>query len=157
MNISKWNYFMSLAMLSARRSKDPSTQTGAAIINPEGRIVGLGYNGFPNKCKNAFPWGREGNFLETKYAFVVHAEANAIMNATSNLEGAAMFCTLFPCNECAKLIVQAGIVNVIYWSDKYHDSDFTVAARYIFEAADVVTVSYVAAYTGREELEVSNK
>lgn len=142
-NISKQNYFMSLAMLSSRRSKDPSTQCGAAIVSvPQGRVVGLGYNGFPNGCKDAFPWDREGSFTNTKYAYVVHAEANAIMNATANLEGADIYCTLFPCNECAKLIVQAGIRQVIYWSDKYHDHDFSIAASLIFKAAKIKTTRY---------------
>jgi dCMP deaminase len=143
-NISKWNYFMSSAMLSARRSKDPSTKCGATIVSPEGRIIGQGYNGFPNGCKDAFSWHREGKFLDSKYAFVVHAELNAILNATAAMTGSDMFCTLHPCNECAKAIVQAGIKLVVYWSDKYHDTDSAHAARLIFEAAKVETARYQA-------------
>ena len=138
--ITKWNYFMSLAHLTARRSKDPSTQAGACIINLKNRVIGLGYNGFPNGCKDKFPWRREGDFLNTKYAYVVHAEVNAILNSTSTTEHADLFCTLFPCNECAKIIQQAGINRVIYWSDKYHDADFSIAARAIFEAAKIETI-----------------
>lgn len=141
--ISKDNYFMSLAFLSARRSKDPSTQVGACIVNQKNRIVGLGYNGFPNGCGQAFPWKREGEGIDTKYPFVVHAEVNAILNATSSLEGATIYCTLFPCNVCAQVIVQSGIIEVIYHSDKYHDVDFTKAARHIFRAAEILTFKYL--------------
>lgn len=140
--ISKWNYFMSLAFLSARRSKDPSTQVGACIANPKGRIVGLGYNGFPNGCKDAFPWSREGEGLNTKYPFVVHAEVNAILNATGSVENSTIYCTLYPCNTCAQVIVQAGIKEMIYYSDKYHDADFTKAARWIFLKAGVEVYGY---------------
>jgi dCMP deaminase len=139
--ISKWNYFMSLAFLSARRSKDPSTGCGAAIISPKGRVLGLGYNGFPNGCKDIFPWERDGDFMETKYAYVVHAEANAIYNSNGSLEGADIFCTLYPCHECAKAIVQSGIQRVVYWDDKYHDENFTRAARRLFAAAPSIMVT----------------
>lgn len=135
-----WNdYFMNIALLSAQRSKDPDTQTGACIVNQKKRIVGTGYNGFPNKCPdNVFPWIKTGGFTATKYAYVVHAEANAILNSTiQDLTGCRMFTTLFPCNECAKLIIQAGINEIIYYSDKYHDKDFTIAARRMFSAAEV--------------------
>lgn len=137
MNISKEDFFMAAAMLAAKRSKDPSTQTGAVIVNPDNRIIATGYNGFPNGCKDDFAWNREGTFLESKYAYVVHAEVNAVMNATSSTVDGRMFCTLYPCNECAKVIIQAGIKEVIYYSDKYHDMDFSIAARMLFEAADV--------------------
>ena len=140
--IEKWNYFMSLAYLTSKRSKDPSTQCGASIVNTKDRIVGLGYNGMPNGCKYKFSWDRDGGFCDTKYAFVVHAEVNAIMNATDKLDGCMMFTTLFPCNECAKTIVQSGITTVVYHSDKYHDMDFSKAARMIFRAADVCTLEY---------------
>ena len=137
---------MSLAFLSARRSKDPSTQCGASIISPRGRIIGLGYNGMPNGCKDSFSWAREvyhdDKFCETKYAFVVHAEVNAIMNATESCEGSMMFTTLYPCNECAKTIVQAGIETVVYYSDKYHDMHFSKAARMIFKAARIREVGF---------------
>lgn len=134
---------MSLAFLSARRSKDPSTQVGACIANPKGRVVGMGYNGFPNGCKNAFPWHRDkDDFLNNKYPYVVHAEINAVLNATGPVEGSSMYCTLFPCNVCAQVIVQAGIKEVIYYSDKYHNADFTRAARLILSKADVDTFDY---------------
>lgn len=134
---------MSMAYLTARRSKDPSTQCGAIIVNtPQGRVLGTGYNGMPNGCKYSFPWESDGDFLNSKYAYVVHAEVNAIMNAKTDLTGTIMYCTLFPCNECAKVIVQAGITNVYYADDKYHDKDFSEAARSIFNSASVSYVKY---------------
>jgi dCMP deaminase len=141
--ISKWNYFMSLAFLSARRSKDPSTQVGACIANRKGRVVGMGYNGFVNGCKNDFTWEREGDgWAGTKYPFVVHAEVNAVLNATGPVEGSSIYCTLYPCNICAQVIVQAGIKKVVYFSDKYHDADFTKQARLIFRKAEIDTCDY---------------
>lgn len=136
-HISKDEFFMAAAKLAALRSKDPSTKTGAVIVNPDNRIIATGYNGFPNGCKNAFPWERKGSFLKTKYAFVVHAEVNAVMNATADTVGGRMFCTLFPCNECAKVIIQAGIKEVIYYSDKYHGENFSIAARWMLSEANV--------------------
>ncbi len=131
---------MAIAQLSARRSKDPSTQVGACVVNANKRIIGIGYNGFPTGCSDdELPWSREGNFLDTKYPFVCHAEMNAITNASNkpDLDGATMYVSLFPCNECAKLIVQVGIKEVVFLSDKYHDEDIFVAARKIFDMADV--------------------
>jgi len=136
--ISWEEYFMAIAQLSARRSKDPSTQVGACIVNATKRIIGIGYNGFPTGCSDdELPWGREGDFLDTKYPFVCHAEMNAITNAANkpDLDGATMYVSLFPCNECAKLIVQVGIRAVVFLSDKYHDEDIFVAARRIFDLA----------------------
>ena len=137
MSITKQEYYMSLAQLTAKRSKDPSTGCGAAIISSEGRVLGLGYNGMPNGCRDKFTWYRDGGFLFSKYAFVVHAEVNAIMNSTASLVGATLYCTLFPCNECAKVIIQSGITTVVYDSDKYHDENSTIAARMLFDAAHV--------------------
>ena len=138
--ISWDDYFMAVAQLSALRSKDPSTQVGACIVNKNKRIIGIGYNGFPSGCSDdELPWSREGDFLQTKYPFVCHAEMNAITNSSNkpDLEGASMYVSLFPCNECAKLIVQVGIKEVVYLSDKYRDQDIFVAARRIFEMAGV--------------------
>jgi dCMP deaminase len=133
------DYFMALAKLSAMRSKDPSTQVGACIVGPNKRVLGVGYNGFPNGCSDGvLPWNKEGGFQETKYAYVVHAEVNAIMNSNrNNLEGSTLYITLFPCNECAKVVVQAGIKKIYYLDDHYHDQDFTIAARRIFNLAGV--------------------
>ena len=131
---------MSLAHLTARRSKDPSTGCGAVIVSLENRVLGTGYNGFPNGCKHSFPWTRDGDFMNTKYAYVVHAELNAILNSNASLDGADIFCTLHPCHECAKAIVQSGIKRVLYWSDKYHDEDSYRAARRIFNAATIRTI-----------------
>jgi len=133
-------YFMAIAQLSAKRSKDPSTQVGACIVNSKKRIIGIGYNGFPIGCSDdLLPWDREGDFLDTKYPYVCHAEMNAITNSSNKtqLEGSTIFVSLFPCNECAKLIVQVGIREVVFLSDKYADSDVFVASRKIFDMAGV--------------------
>lgn len=138
-NYITWDeYFMGVAILSAQRSKDPSTKVGACIVNNNKRIVGIGYNGLPHGCSDdIFPWEREGEFLETKYPYVVHAEPNAILNATSNLQGSSLYVTLFPCNECAKLIIQSGIKEVVYSCDKYGEDNTTKASKKMFEAAGV--------------------
>lgn len=138
--ISWEEYFMAIAQLSALRSKDPGTQVGACIVNSRKRIIGIGYNGFPTGCSDdELPWDREGDYLETKYPYVCHAEMNAITNASNkpDLDGASMYVSLFPCNECAKLIVQVGIKEVVYLSDKYHDDPVFIAARKIFDMAGV--------------------
>ena len=140
-NISWDEYFMGVALLSSFRSKDPSTKVGACIVNEDKRIIGIGYNGFPYGCQDdEFPWGK-GNEDEllNKYPYVVHAEPNAILNSTSSLKGATMYVTLFPCNECAKLIIQSGIKRVVYLEDKYHDTISNQASRKMFEAAGVAT------------------
>lgn len=138
-SVLSWdNYFMSLAHLSAMRSKDPSTQVGACIVNKRKRVVGLGYNGFPFGCEDEdFPWAREGDFSETKYPYVVHAELNAILNATGNVENCSIYVSLFPCNECAKSIVQAGIKEVVYESNKYSHTDGAKASLRILNSAGV--------------------
>jgi dCMP deaminase len=132
-------YFMGVALLSAQRSKDPNTQVGACIVNPKNKIVGVGYNGFPTGCSDdEFPWNREGDFLETKYPYICHAELNAVINKISaNLYNCRLYVALFPCNECAKVIIQAGITEVIYLSDKYADTDAVKASRRMFQAAGV--------------------
>jgi len=133
-------YFMAVAQLSALRSKDPNTQVGACIVNSRKHIIGIGYNGFPVGCSDdVLPWDREGDFLDTKYPYVCHAEMNAITNASNktDLYGATMYISHFPCNECAKLIVQVGIREVVYLSDKYHDQPVFVAARRILDMAGV--------------------
>lgn len=130
---------MGIALLSAMRSKDPSTQVGACIVGKNNKIVGIGYNGFPIGCNDdEFPWERKAdNINDTKYPYVVHAEANAILNSTKDLHGARLYVGLFPCNECAKLIIQSGIEEVIYLSDKYKDTDSTKASRKMFKNAGV--------------------
>ncbi len=132
-------YFMGVALLSARRSKDPSTQVGACIVNRDRKIVGVGYNGFPKGCDDeALPWAREGSFLETKYPFVCHAELNAILNSISrDLAGCSIYVALFPCNECAKAIIQSGIAEIIYLSDKYKDTDVVKASKMMLDQAGV--------------------
>ena len=114
-------YFMGVAMLSGMRSKDPNSQVGACIVSEDNKILSMGYNGFPKGCSDdAFPWAREGEPLDTKYLYVTHSELNAILNYRGgSLEGAKMYVTLFPCNECAKAIIQAGIKTLVYDCDKY--------------------------------------
>ena len=130
--------FMRMAHLMSERSKDPSTQSGAVIVTPNNVVIGLGYNGFPRGTDTGnFPWGREGGFKDTTYAYVCHTEENAIFNANNPVKNCKIYCTLFPCNECAKAIVQNGITEVIYCSDKYHDDDIWIVSRKIFDAAGV--------------------
>jgi len=145
-------YFMGIAKLSAMRSKDPSTQVGACIVSADNRILSIGYNGCPNGFKDDyFPWDREGNPLETKYMYVCHAEMNAILNyrgSRKELEGATVYVDLFPCNECAKLIIQSGIKKVIYLSDKYANTDGVKASKKMF---DICGVEYkMIELTGKE-------
>lgn len=141
-DVLTWDeYFMGLAHLSAKRSKDPSTQVGAVIVSREHRVVGIGYNGFPNGCSDdEFPWDREGEFGCTKYPYVVHAELNAILNSSRDLSGCSIYVSLFPCNECAKAIIQSGISRIVYESDKYADSDGTIASKRMLRAAGVELV-----------------
>ncbi len=139
-NYISWDeYFMGVALLSARRSKDPSTQVGACIVNDKNKIVGAGYNGLPIGCDdNAFPWDKQGEFLQTKYPFVCHAELNAILNNIGmDLKGCKIYTALFPCNECTKAIIQSGIAEVIYLSDKYASTDVSKASRIMLQHAGV--------------------
>lgn len=138
MNHLSWNeYFMSIALLSAKRSKDKNTQVGACIVNQKNRIVGVGYNGMPNGLDQEFPWGRDGEWVDTKYPYVVHAELNAILNSTESLEGCSIYVSLFPCCECAKAVVQSGIKKVYYLSDKYSGTDENIASKKILQACSV--------------------
>lgn len=135
-------YFMEIAKLSARRSKDPHTQVGACIVDTKNRIIGIGYNGFPRGCSDdILPWTREAaDPLDTKYLYVVHAEANAILNKNdADITNSKIYVSLFPCNECAKLIIQAGISEVIYECDKYETSKSTIASKKMF---DLVGIRY---------------
>ncbi|MCR5786668.1 MAG: dCMP deaminase family protein [Acholeplasmatales bacterium] len=139
-HISWDEYFMGVALLSSERSKDPHTKVGACIVNTRNRIVGIGYNGFPYGCNDTdYPWGnaQDAKFLDTKYPYVVHAEANAILNATQSLLDARIYVSLFPCNECAKLIIQSGIKEVVYMSDKYSGTDTNIASKRMLESAGV--------------------
>lgn len=133
-------YFMGIAMLSAMRSKDPSTQVGACIVNRDKRILSMGYNGMPRCCSDdEFPWDRnEENPLNSKYLYVCHAELNAILNCDrGNVRDCIVYTTLFPCNECAKAIIQSGISEVVYMEDKYSDSDSVIASKKMFDTAGV--------------------
>ena len=142
--ISWDEYFMGVALLAAERSKDPSTQVGACIIDNDKRILSTGYNGFPHGCSDdEFPWNRDTEKGETKYPFVVHAELNAILNASGkSLAGAKLYVALFPCHECAKAIIQSGIKEVVYLSDKYHNTDSTQASRRMLNSAGVTLTEF---------------
>jgi dCMP deaminase len=130
---------MGIALLSAKRSKDPSTQVGACIVNTRNKIVGAGYNGLPIGCDDdQFPWEKEGAFLDTKYPYICHAELNAILNNIGmDLQGCKIYTALFPCNECAKAIIQSGITEVIFLSDKYVSTDTAKASKIMLEKASV--------------------
>ena len=138
--IISWDeYFMGVAKLSAKRSKDPNTQVGCCIVNQDKRIVAVGYNGMPRGCKDEeFPWAnRQGALQDTKYAYVVHAELNAILNATTPLAGCSLYVTLFPCNECMKAIIQSGIKEVIFEDNKYDGFDFDLASKKMQQSANI--------------------
>ena len=137
--ILPWDsYFMGLAHLSALRSKDPNTQVGAAIADENHRVVSVGYNGLPRGCEDSdYPWSREGNVLETKYPYVVHAELNAILNSKWPVKDCTIYVSLFPCNECAKAIIQSGIRRVVYESDKYNGTEMNIASKRMLESAGV--------------------
>ena len=138
-DVLSWDeYFMGLAHLSALRSKDPNTQVGAAIVDENHRVVSIGYNGMPFGCSDdEYAWAREGEFLDTKYPYVVHAELNAILNAPRSVRGCSIYVSLFPCNECAKAIIQAGIKEIVYEDDKYAKEDNTIASKKMLTSAGV--------------------
>lgn len=142
------DYFMSVALLSGERSKDPNTQVGACIVNKNNVIESIGYNGLPKGCSDdEFPWEKEGEMLNTKYPFVVHAELNAILNAKGkDLSGCKIYVALFPCNECAKAIIQSGISEVVYLSDKYSNTDSVKASKMMFKCAGVELRQLVPSY-----------
>ncbi len=152
--ISWDEYFMGVSLLAAKRSKDPNTQVGACIVSSDNIILSTGYNGFPIGCSDdEFPWAREG--ADTKYRFVVHAELNAILNSNGkSLKGAKIYVDLFPCNECAKAIIQSGIKEVVYLYDKYADSEATIASKRMLDAAGV---KYTRLETNIDSLELSLK
>ena len=136
-------YFMGIALLSAQRSKDNHTQVGACIVNQDKKIVSVGYNGMPTGCNDdIMPWEREGEFLQTKYPFVCHAELNAILNSSVNLKNCILYVTLFPCNECAKAIIQSGIKQVIYLDNKYAGTDGVRASEQMFKLSGVKFEQY---------------
>lgn len=148
--ISWDEYFMGIAQLSRLRSKDPNTQVGACIVSEQNKILSMGYNGLPLGCSDdEFPWERQGEYHHTKYAYVAHAELNAILNYRGgSLEGSKLYVTLFPCNECAKAIIQCGIKKVVYACDKYESTPENTASKRLFDAAGVEYMLYSPA--GRE-------
>ncbi len=148
-------YFMAVALLSAQRSKDPNTQVGACVANNQNKIVGVGYNGFPLGCSDDdLPWNRTGELLNTKYPYVCHAELNAVLNSIStDLRGCRVYVGLFPCNECTKVIIQAGIEEIIYLSDKYADTDSVRASKIMLEKSP--NISYRRLETDRHSLQIN--
>lgn len=152
--ISWDEYFMGVALLSGRRSKDPNTQVGACIVSPNNKIVGAGYNGLPMGCSDEdFPWEKSGDLLNTKYPYVCHAELNAILNNIGmDLSGCRIYTALFPCNECSKAIIQPGIKEVIYLSDKYDGTDVSIASKRMLDSANV---SYRKVEAKRDSIELS--
>ena len=148
--ISWDEYFMSVAILAGMRSKDPNSQVGACIVSSDNKILSMGYNGFPRGCSDdEFPWAREGEPMDTKYLYVVHSELNAILNYRGgSLEGAKLYVSLFPCNECAKAIIQAGIKTVVYDQDKYQNTPSVMASKRMMDAAGVRYYRYQR--TGRK-------
>ncbi|MBQ4187717.1 MAG: dCMP deaminase family protein [Firmicutes bacterium] len=148
--ISWDEYFMGVALLAGMRSKDPNTQVGCCIVSQDNKILSMGYNGLPKGCSDdEFPWEREGSMLETKYVYTVHSELNAILNYSGgSLKGSKLYVSLFPCNECAKAIIQSGITEVIYDCDKYADTPAIVASKMMFRAAGVTLTPYQR--TGKE-------
>ena len=141
-NAISWEtYFMGIAHLSALRSKDPNTQVGAVIVDQEHKVVSIGYNGFPKGCSDdEYPWENEGSSLETKYVYVVHAELNAILNSPRTVKCCSIYVSLFPCHECAKAIIQSGILEIVYESDKYASSESVLASKRMLESAGVKMV-----------------
>lgn len=148
--ISWDEYFMGVAMLSGMRSKDPNTQVGACIVSSDNKILSMGYNGFPIGCSDDdFPWEREGEALDTKYFYTTHSELNAILNYRGgSLDGATLYVSLFPCNECAKAIIQAGIKQIVYDCDKYADTPSVLASKRMLTTAGVKLRRYER--TGRK-------
>ncbi len=147
--ISWDEYFMGVAKLSGMRSKDPNTQVGACIVSQDHKILSMGYNGFPIGCSDdEFPWAREGDPLDNKYFYTTHSELNAILNYRGgSLDGAKLYVTLFPCNECAKAIIQSGIRTIVYGEDKYSATASVIASKRMLRAAGVELIRYES--TGR--------
>ncbi|HAR48095.1 MAG TPA: cytidine deaminase [Firmicutes bacterium] len=143
-NYISWDeYFMSMAILSSKRSKDPNTKVGACIVSMDKKVLSVGYNGMPIGIDDKkIPWGREGEELDTKYPYVCHAELNAILNSDRNLHNSRIYVTLFPCNECAKALIQAGIKEVVYLDDKYRDTNSGIASRRLLDMAGVKIIKY---------------
>lgn len=137
--------FMAMAMLIAQRSKDPSTQVGACIVNENNIVMGLGYNGLPRGLSDEeYPWSnKEGEFSETKYPYVVHAELNAILNSQQRLNNCTIYVTLFPCNECSKAIIQSGITKLVYFSDKHAHKQSTIASKKMLRDAGVEVIEFL--------------
>lgn len=155
LNVISWDqYFMGIAVLSAKRSKDPNTQVGACIINNKKRILGIGYNGFPDGISDdSLPWDRTGEQMyDTKYPYCVHAEQNAIINSHTNLDGACIYVTLFPCSTCMKLIIQSGIKKIIYKDNLYKDTPEIIASTKLANMVGIPLIEYKTLVPNEEEI-----
>ena len=138
---------MRMAHVIAERSKDPSTQIGAIVVDNNNVVVGVGYNGWPRWIKNdALPWTKEGSFENTKYAYVCHAEENAIYNANNKTKGCKIYCVQFPCNECTKTLIQTGIKEIIYESDKRIDFPETKVSQRMLKLTNIKVRKYISDY-----------
>lgn len=145
--------FMRMAHVIAERSKDPSSQVGAVIATRENVVLGMGYNGFPRGIDaDTFPWDREGELPETKYAYVCHAEENAVYNANNPVKGSKIYCTMFPCNECSKTLIQTGVTEIVYELDKYPDQPAFIAARRMLEAAGIECRQYSCEWDPKKQM-----
>lgn len=154
-NLTWDEYFMGVALLSGQRSKDPNTRVGACIVDEDKKIVGVGYNGFPIGCHDDdLPWDREGDYLDTKYPYVCHAELNAILNSIKQLKGCTIYVPLFPCNECTKAIIQSGIKEIVYLDDKYKNTDSVIASK---KMLDMANISYKKLVVKRNSIQLTFK
>lgn len=137
--ISWDNCFMGIALLLRLRSRDTNTKVGACLVNDRNEIISIGYNDFPlPETGIEFSWKRDGQYLQTKYPYVCHAELNTLISAKGDTRNSKMYITSFPCSECAKAIIQAGVQRVIYSGDDCSNSNSSVAALELFKKYDIV-------------------
>lgn len=136
--------FMNMSLLISMRSKDPNTRVGSVIVK-DNKVLGMGYNGMPfsigENNDTIYPWDKESDDIySNKHGYVVHSEVNAILNSTCSVKGATIYVSLFPCNECAKIIVQSGIKKVVYLDEWDKTKPTVKASRRILENAGVELV-----------------
>ena len=141
-DVISWDeFFMRVAIAASMRSKDPNTQVGACIAGRDNRILSVGYNGTPIGLEDdEFPWDASDDPLRDKHSYVIHAEANAILNYRGSLKdmaGARAYVTLIPCQECAKTLVQAGIGEVVYLDDKYNGTEGNLISKAVLDRCGV--------------------
>lgn len=140
-NYISWDdYFMWIALLSSKRSKDPWKRVGACIVNDKNKIIWIWYNGFPIWCSDdELPWNSEADdILDKKNTYVVHSEVNAILNSIEKLDNSKLYVLLFPCNECAKIIIQSWIKEVVYLKE-YRYTKIVEATKRMFNLSWIKT------------------